>query len=91
MLQEKALKLKTELNDSNLGDFKASNGWLEHLKKRFGLIQTRMVGEAGDVPITTIKAWMEQLPEIIQEIILLMTSGTWMNQGSFLKLIQILG
>ena len=50
MLQEEALKIKTELNDSNLGDFKASNGWLEHFKKRFGLRQTRIVGEAGDVP-----------------------------------------
>ena len=37
MLQERALKIKTELNDSNLGVFKASNGWLEHFKKRFGL------------------------------------------------------
>ena len=66
MLQEEALKIKTELNDTNLGDFKASNGWLEHFKKRFGLRQTRIVGEAEDVPITTIKAWMERLPEIIQ-------------------------
>ena len=49
-----------------MADFKASNGWLEHFKKRFGLRQTRLVGEAGDVPITTIKAWMEPLPEIIQ-------------------------
>ena len=49
-----------------MGDFKASNGWLEHFKKCFGLRQTRIVGEARDVPITTIKAWMEQYPEIIQ-------------------------
>ena len=35
MLQEKALKIKTELNDSKLEDFKASNGSLEHFKKRF--------------------------------------------------------
>ena len=34
MLQVEALKIKTELNDSNLGQFKASNGWLEHLKKK---------------------------------------------------------
>ena len=62
MLQVEALKIKTELNDSNLGQFRASNGWLEHLKqktkkkKRFGLRQTRVVAEAGDVPITNIKA-----------------------------------
>ena len=37
------------------------------LQKRFGLRQTRIVGEAGDVPITTIKAWMKWLPEIIQD------------------------
>ena len=57
--EEEALKIKTELNDSNLGNFKASNEWLEHFKKHFGLRQTRIVGEAGDVPITIIKAWME--------------------------------
>ena len=66
MLWEEALKIKTELNDSNLGDVKASNGWLEYFKKRFGLRQTRIVGEAGDIPITTIKAWLERLPENIQ-------------------------
>ena len=43
MLQQEALKIRTELNDSNLGDFKASNGWLEHFKKRFGLRQIRIV------------------------------------------------
>ena len=66
MLQEEALKIKTELNDSKFGDFKASNGLLEHFKKCFDLRKTRKVGEAGNVPITTIKAWMERLPEIIQ-------------------------
>ena len=60
LLQEEALKIKTELNDSNLRDFKASNGWVEHLKKRFGLRQTRIVEEAGDV--STIKAWNCKIP-----------------------------
>ena len=64
--KEEAFKNKTELSDSDLEDFKASNGWLEHFKKHFGLRQTRIVGEAGDVPITKIKASMERLPEIIQ-------------------------
>ena len=31
MLQKEVLKIKTELNDSNLGDFMASNGWFDHL------------------------------------------------------------
>ena len=57
ILMEQAFKNKTELSDSDLEDFKASNGWLEHFKKRFGLRQTRIVGEAGDVQ--TIKTWME--------------------------------
>ena len=61
-----SIKIKTELNDSNLGDFKTSTGWLEHFKKRFCLRQTRIVGEAGYVLITTITAWMERLPEIMQ-------------------------
>ena len=65
MLQE-ALKIKTELNDSNLDDFKVSNGWLERFKKRSGLRQTRIVGEVGDVLITAIKALMQRLPEIMQ-------------------------
>ena len=59
MLQQEALEIRTVLNDSNLGDFKASNGWLERFKKRFRLRQIRIVGEAGNVPITTINAWME--------------------------------
>ena len=49
-----------------MGDFKASNGWLERFKKRFSLRQARIVREAVDVPITTIKARIERLPEIIQ-------------------------
>ena len=67
MLREQALTIKTELNDSNSGDFKAFNGWLEEFKRRFGLRQTRTIREAGDVPITTIKPWMKRLPEIIQD------------------------
>ena len=65
-IPQEALKIKTELNDSNLSYFKAANGWLEHFKKCFGLRQIRIVGEAGKVPITTVKAWTERLLEIVQ-------------------------
>ena len=66
MMQEEALKIKTELNHSNLRDFKAPNRLVEHFIKRFGLRQTRIVGEARDVPVSTVKAWMKRLPEILQ-------------------------
>ena len=49
-----------------MGNLKASNEWLEYFKKCFGLRQTRIVGEAEDVPVIIIKARMERLPEIIQ-------------------------
>ena len=39
---------------------------IDGYNKMDGLRQTRIVGEAGDVSIITIKAWMEQFPEIIQ-------------------------
>ena len=64
ILKEKALvvqnhstqrvKINTELNDSNLGCFKASNVWLKdskNVEKCFGLRQTRNVGEARNVPL----------------------------------------
>ena len=72
------------------GDFKASNGWLEHFKKPFGFRQRRIVREARDVPITTTKALMERLPEIIQGY---SVDEIWNmdESGPFLKLFQILG
>ena len=54
------------LQEEAWGTFRASNRQLEHFKKCFGLRQSRKVGEAGGIPVTTIKAWIERLPEIIQ-------------------------
>lgn len=49
-----------------LEDFTASNGWLESFRIAYGIRETTTTisGEAGDVNITTVKAWMERLPEI---------------------------
>ena len=47
LLQEEALKIKTKLNYSSLGDFKVSNGWFKHFKKCFDLKQIRIVAETG--------------------------------------------
>ena len=41
-----------------LDGFHASNGWLDSFKTTYGIRETTTVisGEAGDVPITTVKA-----------------------------------
>ena len=49
-----------------LDEFTAPNGWLESFKISYGIRETTIAGEAGDVPITTVKAWMERLPELIR-------------------------
>ena len=48
--------------------FHASNGWLESFKTTYGIRETATIisGEAGDIPITTVKAWMEGLPELVK-------------------------
>ena len=52
-----------------LEDFTASNGWLEKFKITYGIRETTttIAGEAGDVPIMTVKAWLERLPELIKD------------------------
>ena len=52
-----------------LGDFTASNGWLESFKIIYGIRETTttIAGEAGDVPVTTVRAWMERLPELTKD------------------------
>ena len=50
--------------------FYASNGWLESFKTTYGIGETTTVisREAGDIPITMVKAWMEKLPEIKKDL-----------------------
>ena len=49
-----------------LDGFHASNGWLESSKMSYGIREstTTTAGEAGDAPITTVKAWMKRFPEL---------------------------
>ena len=68
MPQEEALNIKTELNDSNLGNFKASNEWLECFKKTFWFKTDRNSWKGRDAPITTIKVWMQLLKHVISRI-----------------------
>ena len=62
-MKEKIIKTKPELDG-----FHAFNGWLEFFKTTYGIRETTTVisGVAGDVPITTVKAWMERFPELVK-------------------------
>ena len=88
MLQE-SLKIKSELNDSNLGDITASNRFLEHFKKRFGLRQARSEKQGMYLQLPSSLGW-SNLQKLFKAT-LLMASGIWMNQGYFLDYFQILG
>ena len=60
--------MKEKMRETNpeLDRFHASNRWLESFQTTQGMRETTTVisGEAGEVSITTIKAWMERLPEL---------------------------
>ena len=47
-----------------LATFTASNCWLETFKQTYGLRETRITGEADDIPKMTIQSWIERLPEL---------------------------
>ena len=70
LIQEKPLLMKDKMIETNseLDRFPACNGWLESFKTTYGIEETTttLSGEAGDVPITTVKAWMERLPELVK-------------------------
>ena len=62
------MKEKMIHTNRELDGFYASKGWFESFKTTYGVRETTAVitGEAGDVPITTVKAWMERLPELVK-------------------------
>ena len=63
MLQEEAAEIAKQLAKPEYAEFKASSGWLEKWKNAYGISQRSIEGESGEVPIQTIEAWMERLPE----------------------------
>ena len=64
MLQEEAAEIAKQLAKPEYAEFKASSGWLEKWKNAYCISQRSIEGESGEVPIQTIEAWMERLPEI---------------------------
>ena len=60
ILVEKAMEIAAKLN---LGDFKASNGWLDRWKKHDQRLMN-ICGESGSVSSVTVDSWKERIPEI---------------------------
>ena len=67
MLQKEVLLIKEQLVNPELEGFHASNGWYESLKKINGIREYRLRGEGDDVPVVTVKAWLERFPDIIKD------------------------
>lgn len=66
MLKEEAMLIKEKLGKNDVAAFTASNGWLEKFKQTYGIRETRVTGEADDIPTMTIQSWIERLPELTE-------------------------
>ena len=62
MLQEEALKIAEVLGNR---EFKASNGWLNNLKKRHNIGQFVVSGESADVSEDVVVAWHDRLRSLL--------------------------
>ena len=66
MLQEESLLLKEQLEKLELEGFNALNGLLESFRKAHGIREYQISGEGVDVPLVTVKARLERLPDIVK-------------------------
>ena len=65
MLQEKASAIATRLG--KYPNLKASSGWLECWKNRYGIKQRAVEGESGQVQKEAVESWMERLRELCKD------------------------
>ena len=71
LIQEEALQINERIVEAvpELNRFHASSGWLKSFKMSYGIQEAiiTIVGEAADVSIMRVKAWMGRLPELIKD------------------------
>ena len=64
LLKEEAMDIKDFLNNPDLNDFKASEGWLDKWKLSYGIREKQISDEAFDVSELTVGSWIERLREL---------------------------
>ena len=64
MMMEKAKHLAMLLG---IGEFKASSGWLQNLKKRHGLLRRNAHGESNSADTSGVELARRAVPKIIEE------------------------
>ena len=64
LLKEEAMNIKDLLNNPDLNDFKASEGWLDKWKLSYGIREKQISGESFDGSEVTVGSWMERLREL---------------------------
>ena len=60
------MKIKNQLQNSDLDGFVASEGWLENWKATYSIKEKQIVAEGGDVPEETVSSWTERLQELTE-------------------------
>ncbi|KAI6649882.1 Tigger transposable element-derived protein 4-like [Oopsacas minuta] len=58
---------KREATKHGINNFKASEGWLDKVKKRHGIVEKNLSGEAVAVDKILVKNRMEELPDILNK------------------------
>ena len=64
LLKEEAMNIKDLLNNPDLNDFKASEGWLDKWKLSYGIREKQISDESFNVSEVTVGSWMERLREL---------------------------
>ena len=64
LLKEEAMDIKDLLNNPDLNDFKASEGWLDKWKLSYGIREKQISGESFDGSEVTVGSWIERLREL---------------------------